>query len=379
MKVFHTIRFLVLGLCVIIGFVFQVFSCDAASLPLPQKIMGPQLQRDDCVTNESNFDAPFTAYIQEFIFTDTRAGISLYSCINWRDGFLKSEGIGKKGSRRAAELVARNNALKTLLVVTLDSRFTLQDYFNRQSQVRIKIQNVLIKNAKIEDLATNPEKPDDVSVMLTIPFYGISGLSSFLLNDRELYLEPPTSPTDTQPKPGEYTGIIVDVRGIADIQPAILPKIISEDGEIVYEASQVGKDVLQTQGMVEYVRETQENTAWRSGDRPFVVKPILLAATTEIAGVFLNSGNLKHSLHSQFFAQAQTRKRRRKGNNLIVEATNSTGDIPVNVVVSVEDAKKIKQLNETNQFDKQGNYTILIGGEIGGVKGQYPDIIFAMQ
>ncbi len=357
---------------------------EAASLPLPQKITGPGLQRDDCVTGESESDASFAAYIEEFVFTDTRAGISLYSCINWREGFLKSEGLGKKGSRRAAELVARNNALKTLLVVNLNSTVPLQQYFARQTQVRIKIQNVLIKNAKIHDLPLDTKKPDDIKLMVTIPFYGISGLTSFFLNDQEIYLEPTTeetqsSPADTPLQPGEYTGIIIDVRTLSDIEPALFPKIVSEDGEVIYEASQVKREILRTQGMIEYVREMPDKTTWRVGENPFVVKPILLASTIETPGVLANSRSLKRSLDYPLLAQTQTRKRRRKGNNLTVQSTDSAGEIPANVVVNVEDAKKIKQLNEKNQLDKQGQYTILIGREIGGVQGQYPDGVYAMR
>lgn len=382
MKVLYKRPLLLLAYCLMIGLMFEISVCDAASLPLPQKIAGPQLQRDDCVVNES--DDPFAAYIQEFMFTDTRAGISLYSCVNWREGFLKSEGIGKKGSRRAAELVARNNALKTLLVVNLNSTVTLQQYFTRQTQVRISIQNVLIKNAEIQDLPADPKKPDEVNVIVTLPFYGISGLSSFFLDDQEIYLEPPAAdtqslPPDTPPKSGEYTGIIVDARDIPNVEPALFPKIVSEDGEVVYEASQVNKDVLRTQGMAEYVRDLPEKTAWRIGENPLIVKPILLASATEPHGVFLNSGSLKHSLQYPLLAQTETRKRRRKGNNLTVQSTESAGEIPVNVVVSVEDAKKIKQLNEKNQLDQQGQYTILIGREIGGVQGQYPDGVYAMR
>lgn len=361
-KVFKTFEVFTNVLCVVLCTMFLGGFCEAASSPLPQQIIGEQLQRDDCVSNAENPDTPFTAYIQEFLFTDTKAGISLYSCVNWRDGFLKSEGVGKNGSRRAAELVARGNALKTLLVVNLDSRFTLHDYFTRQSQIRLKIQNVLIKDATVEELPSPSEHPDDAVVLVTIPFYGISGLTSFLIDDQELYLEPPTAPDIKTPQSGEYTGILVDVRGVERIQPALLPKILSEEGEIVYEASQVAKEVLHNEGMVHYVSESADSTSWRAGIHPFVVKPILLASAEKYPQLF-----------------AQTRKRRGQENTLTVEATNSSGDIPVNVIVSVEDAKKIKQLNEANQFDQQGSYTILIGGEIGGVKGLYPDGIFVMR
>jgi hypothetical protein len=35
----------------------------------------------------------------------------------------------------------------------------------------------------------------------------------------------------------------------------------------------------------------------------------------------------------------------------------------------VEDAQRIQQANAGQQVDQQGNYTILIGREIGGVQG----------
>jgi hypothetical protein len=354
----------------IAAIILPISFCDAASLPLPEEVTGPRLQRNECVVTEMDSEEPFTPYIQEFVFTDKQAGISLYSCINWRDGFLKSEGVGKKQSKRAAELVARNNALKTLIVLNLDSTSTLQDYFERQKQVSIKIQNVLIKNAEIQDIPADPEKPDDVKVMVTIPFYGISGLMSFFLDDQEIYLEPPggssTEGVPTNQKPEGYTGILVDAREITTIEPALFPKIVSEQGEVLYAASQVDKEILKNQGMVEYVTERTQKTAERAGKNPFIIKPILLASI----------GSTDAAPKWPLFAEA---KRRKKRNEIIVKAADGSGNIPVNVVVSVEDAKKLKELNEEHQFDKQGNYTILIGGKIGGVEGQHPKTMYAMR
>ena len=366
MKVLSTTVLLMLEMCLLTLGIVPVAG-ETTTVPLPQKLSGPQLQRDDCVVGER--DDSFAPYIEEFLFTDTRAGLTLYSCINWQKGFLKSEGIGKKGSQRAAEMVARNNALKTLLVLNVHATSTLQDYLQRQRQVELKIQDVLVKNAKIQNLPVDPKRPDDAKVIVTIPFYGISGLTSFLIGDKELYLEPPVSPSqppqqETPPEPGEYTGIILDVRGIDDIEPALFPQVISEDGEVIYEASQIEKDILQTQGVVEYVTAPEDPTSWRTGTNPLIIKPVLLASATVSPSLFL--------------AQAEPRKRRRKGNSLAVQATESAGQIPVNVVVSVEDAKKIKTLHEKQHVDKQGKYTILIGGEIGGVKGQYPASLFVM-
>jgi len=390
MKTFYSIKD-ILGIGLIAAIVLQTSLCDAAALPIPQKITAPRLQRNDCVAREVDSEEPFASYIQEFVFTDQRAGISLYSCVNWRDGFLKSEGVGKKRSKRAAELVARNNALKTIIVLNLDSTTTLQNYFDRQKQVSIKIQNVLIKNAEIQDIPADPEKPDEAKVMATIPFYGISGLVSFFLDDREIYLEAPGGTSKSRLEdvtadlgPEGYTGILIDTREIATMEPALFPQIISEKGEILYAAPQVDKEILTEQGMVEYVREKEQTTAWRAGENPLIVKPVLMASNAlyvpKTPKVLLNSGNLttKFGLNRQLFAEAKSRKRRGKRNNLIVESTDNSGQIPVNVVVSIEDAEKIKQLNKEKQLDKQGNYTILIGREIGGVQGQNLNSILVM-
>jgi hypothetical protein len=364
----------ILEICLVAVIVFQISLCNAESrdLPFPRKITGTHLQRTECVITETGSEEPFLPYIEEFIFTDKQAGISLYSCVNWREGFLKSEGIGKKQSKRAAELVARNNALKTLIMLNLNSTSTLQQYFDHQAQVRIKIQDVLIKNAKIQDLPVDSTKPDEAKVMVTIPFYGISGLVSFFLDDQEIYLQSPgrTSKTTTEVATTNqdlegYTGILIDAREITTLEPALFPQIVSEQGEILYSASQVKKDILSNQGMIEYVTETGKKTAARSGEHPLIVKPILLA-TAITPGVVLDSGSL--------LAQAKSRK---KPTEIIVQATGDVGQIPVNVVVSVEDAKKIKQLNDQQHFDQQGKYTILIGGKIGGTEGQFPDSIFA--
>lgn len=347
-------------------FVF-LSAARAASSPLPQKIVSPQLQRMDCISGSSDSAAEVAPFIEEFTFTDARANVTLYSCVNWTEGFLKSEGIGKKGAARAAELVARNNALKTLLVVNLHSRFTFDEYFAKHKETSLKIQNVLIKNAQIFEMPKQDAETDgDAKVMVTIPFYGISGLISFLLGDQELYLTPeqlrmPSALTLDAVSPNEGdapTEIILDARGVSPIQAALLPKIISEDGEILYEASQVERDALQAHGMIHYATSAPAALSKRA----VLIRPLLIASAADDAAL------------SRLIAQE---RKRRQGNALVVEAVKSDGQIPVNVVVSVEDAKKIKELNQTQQTDKSGSYTILIGGEIGGVKGEYPESRYA--
>ena len=229
--------------------------------------------------------------------------------------------------------------------------------------MKLSIQNVLIKDAALEERPSAPDAPDDVRMMVTIPFYGISGLTSFLLDDEELFLESsshPPSPERQDVELPEYTGVVIDVSEIQQVQPALLPKILSEDGEIIYQASQVEQNIYLESGMIEYVTETSPDITGRAGEHPLVITPLLLASAAEFPCPY------------PLLAQDEPpRKRRSRSNDLVVEATDAQGQNPVNVVVSVEDAKKLKQLNKDYQLDRQGKYTIVIGSAIGGIKGQH--------
>lgn len=327
---------------------------------------------------EEALEEVFVPYIQEFLLTDEEQNISFYSCINWWHGFLKSEGSGKERSQFAAELVAKSNALKTLLVSNLNARATLQQYFEHRDEIMLKIRNVLIRDAQVRELPADPQKPDEARVIVTIPFYGISGLFSFFLDDEEIFLGPRTGRTTevvtTNEEAEEYTGILIDAREIPPLEPAFFPQLVSEEGEVLYSASQVKRDVLVNQGMMKYVSEKEQQTSELVGERPFIVKPILLASTR--ATHFRSAWHI--FANHRLLAEVKSRKGRGRRNELIIKATNSSGQIPVNIVVSVEDAKKLKQLNKKFKFDKQGKYIILIGREIAGGKGQYLDGVFVM-
>ncbi len=360
----------------------SVLTIDAA--PLPEKITASELQRTDCITPNDGADDDFAPYIEEFLFRDDQAGIELYSCVNWRAGLLKSEGVGKKQSRRAAELVARGNALKTLIVMNVNADATLQSYLSQQKNVHLKIQNVLIKNAEIQELPVVPEKPDEARVLVTIPFYGISGLLSFFLDDQEIYLpQQVSSRSSAETSDGAgYTGILIDATALP-LEPALFPQIVSEDGEVLYSASQVEKGVLMEQGMVEYVTPRSLTTAGRAGERPLVIQPILVVSAD--AQIPLPATKKAATLSGrapapwELLAEAKSRGGRGRSNALTVPASETDGQQPVNVVVSLEDAEKIKQANAGQETDQQGNYTVLIGREIGGVQGRLSHGLYALR
>ena len=364
MNVFVSKRCRCVTVSVVVALIVQITCCAAA--PLPQRIISPTLARNDCVAGVS--EESFAPYIQEFLLTDAEQGISFYSCINWWHGFLKSEGSGKYRSRLAAELVAKSNALKTLVAANLNAQATLQEYFERKNAVMLKIQNVLVRGAQVQEPSVDPKKPDEVRVLVTIPFYGIAGLISFFLDDEEIFLKRTpevvtTNETTDVVTTSDYTGVLIDARELKGVEPAFFPKIVSTEGEVLYSASQVDREVLVKQGMVKYGVEQPQQVSEFVGAHPLLIKPVLLVSTAPY----------------HLLADVKSREGKGKGHHLVLEGQKSAGQLPVNIVISVEDARKLKELNQKRQFDQQGQYLILIGREIAGDKGQYPASIMVMR
>jgi hypothetical protein len=52
---------------------------------------------------------------------------------------------------------------------------------------------------------------------------------------------------------GVYTGIVIDARGLA-LQPALFPRILDEDGQVLYAPESVQAEVAMQQGYVAYTR-----------------------------------------------------------------------------------------------------------------------------
>jgi len=73
-----------------------------------------------------------------------------------------------------------------------------------------------------------------------------------------------------------HTGLIIDARGLK-AQPALLPRVLDEEGKELYSASVVTKEALKTQGIAGYLKNVDEATrSARVGERPRGLKAVRL-------------------------------------------------------------------------------------------------------
>jgi hypothetical protein len=73
--------------------------------------------------------------------------------------------------------------------------------------------------------------------------------------------------------PGEYSGIVIDASGL-DMNPALYPNIVTEDGKLVYGAQFLDPEYALMNGVSTYVRSLEEAKNLGAGDSPFIVKAL---------------------------------------------------------------------------------------------------------
>lgn len=72
---------------------------------------------------------------------------------------------------------------------------------------------------------------------------------------------------------GDYTGLIVDCRGL-ELQPVMSPVIMNSNGTKIYGHKNLDIDKVISMGMADYVDDTENSD--RAGDKPLVVKAVAL-------------------------------------------------------------------------------------------------------
>lgn len=208
--------------------------------------------------------------------------------INWSTGEIIAGGSGsptnrqtpKKGDAEAAVysiamLNAGQNLFDILQKVRIDSRVRMEDLAARDPQLLVKAREMVYESREVEDLR---RLGDDgtLTVYLQFPLHG--GFSQLVLPREIVHVDSITkvmpgknAPVETT-DPDAYTGLVVDARNIGT-QPALVPRIVDENGRDVYGPAFASREFAVQKGMSAY--ETDFDAAAenpRIGDAPLIVK-----------------------------------------------------------------------------------------------------------
>ncbi len=209
-------------------------------------------------------------------------------CIDWANGVFYAVGFGvpntkfKSAAQRnysaqvAAEQVAMRNLLKLVETTHLDSETTVQDGMLESDRIRTKIKGQI----RQVQMVGAPRYMSDGSVNVTMKMQ-MREVVKVLAEDPGIKafsapqeIQTPQALGSASTASGVFTGLLIDARG-TEISPALSPKVLNQDGDVIYGFADVDRQFSLEQGMIGYLKDPQvARSNERIKDRPFEIKAL---------------------------------------------------------------------------------------------------------
>jgi len=200
--------------------------------------------------------------------------------INWTTGVILVTGVGSPPDRGTlsqkrlmAERLATTDAYRQLSEVVNNLRVNaetlVRDYTLESAVLKTHVSN-LVKNA--QRLDTRYLDDGTIEVDMSVALYSSNGLSGILQPQKHVVPPPPVT-LEADPKPGDYTGVIVDCRGLG-LEAALGPAMLSQKGgELYISELPIDPDFVLNQGIVGYASSlAQARQNRRVGSKPLIIK-----------------------------------------------------------------------------------------------------------
>ncbi len=220
--------------------------------------------------------------------------------INWSNGVAEAvaNGSSPKGTlgpnqartmaRIEAISSARLNLLEIINGIQIESRTWIKDLSARSETIREGIYRLLI-NSRLIDIVFKK----DGSVTATVAMEVIGPLAELVLPESIVSISPVKQAKAPNNNSDHHTGLVVDCRGFK-VETALAPRIVDEDGKVVYGPVYVSRDYAIKRGMAGYIKDLESALNHpRIGPKPFVFKGLRTAKTGPSDIVISNADSAK--------------------------------------------------------------------------------------
>lgn len=222
--------------------------------------------------------------------------------INYSDRTIQATGIGAipninltnaAQARRAALRIAKVDAMRNLVEIvngiTVDSETTMGDAMF-DDVIKTKVQGVIRGAVQVGDV----KYLSDTSIEVTyeVPMSGISDImappAGYLPTADATAVADPAAPTTAG-----ITGLVIDVRGLG-IRPAMSPRILDQNGGVVYGPGNYTREYSIQNGVAGYAKGLDKAQAdVRVKGNPLVIKGMAVSGANKTDVVIANADVMK--------------------------------------------------------------------------------------
>jgi len=219
--------------------------------------------------------------------------------VNWSDKTIQATGVeilpanetnanrAQQKAETAATDTAKNNLFQMIRQIDIDSGTTIGDAIDANHDIELAIKE---KIRTLEPMATYLS---DGSVEIRLQFVLTGDFARLVLPPEIKEIEPikpirsaPESSTKkdgtgtpatktSETEPAVHTGMIVDARGLREIRPVMVPKIVDESGEEIYGPAFVSRKFAVSDGISGYTKNlAAAQSDPRVQDNPLTVKAL---------------------------------------------------------------------------------------------------------
>lgn len=292
---------------------------------------------------------PMAAFAQEF--WETSQDLIEHQengSVNWSSGSLVAKGIGippsssssssaaKAMAGRAAKAVALRNLLELVQGVRVDSTTTVKNYVVQSDEIQTSVKG-LVKNAQEIKRAVFPD--GSVEVTLSMELWGDHSLLSSLAPPNERGHS--SGPDYRGQNSMGYSGVVLDARGLT-LKPVAFPSLLDPGKKAILSTQEKKRLKGQSQGGAQY----------------FMRKESL-----SLSGVW--------SSHLAVDKKETLSSSKRVGPRpLVIKGLAKAGSFQSDIIVSANDAKKIREDKTLLQALREGRIIIVTDPLIAGVEGR---------
>lgn len=234
---------------------------------------------------------------------------------NWEDGYIEVMAGATADMRDTVNLghaysiatkTARHLAYEKLAETVNGLNLYSDATYDRELMMDANLRTVMramIRGARVVDEERKQFSDGSiwVEVTLGLKLYGGDGLMSPSLDWQQRHpekMKPAETPQPVQPVTAsapeptveKFTGLIVDATGLG-ASPAMLPKIVSQDGNILYGTGEIMRDYVVQMGLMGYQNSVAKARGQdRVGANPLVVKAVAVSGKSKCDYV-VNSGD----------------------------------------------------------------------------------------